>query len=321
VGKDMEKDFRLTLPQHLIGDRGVLEIGNLTCKLYHVPGLHTRSNLTIFIPELGLLFTRREFDGQELPVLETGADLGKLISSLEDILACGKPIKFLLTGHGRPLADPDLLPALNYLRTLKTTVQEFRLLGRTLEELRAAAAFASLPAVQKSPASHLANLEIVWKEDPRSVQPDSSVPADQAADLAAIEKLHQADSAAARIHDINTLITLWTDDGILFLPEREPIRGKAAIWKYMQEQLPGSQKYEISEYLQQFEEVRILGDWAYEWGTFSGTYHLKSGGPDLHERARLFRVLRRQSDGSWKCHRAFAQNLREDRGTPPPDSH
>ncbi|HUU06212.1 MAG TPA: SgcJ/EcaC family oxidoreductase [Patescibacteria group bacterium] len=131
----------------------------------------------------------------------------------------------------------------------------------------------------------------------------------QAADLAAIEKLHQTDMAAAKIHDIKTLITLWTDDGILFLPGREPIRGKAAIWKYLQEQLPESQKYEISEYQQRFEEVQVLGDWAYEWGNFSGTYRLKGGGPDMHERARLFRILRRQPDGSWKCHRAFAQDL------------
>jgi len=129
------------------------------------------------------------------------------------------------------------------------------------------------------------------------------------ADLAAIEKLHQADMAAARIHDITTLITLWTEDGILFLPGQEPILGRAAIWSYMQDQLPESQKYVISEYLHCFEEIQVSGDWAYEWGTFTGTYRLKSGGPERHERARLFRVLRRQQDGSWKCHRAFAQEL------------
>jgi uncharacterized protein (TIGR02246 family) len=134
------------------------------------------------------------------------------------------------------------------------------------------------------------------------------------ADLAAIEKLHRTDMAAARIHDIQTLISLWTNDGILFLSGREPIRGKAAIWKYLQDQLPESQKYEITEYLHRFEEVRVIGDWAYEWATFTGTYHLKGGGPDLHERARLFRILHRQGDGSWKCHRAFAQDLPDHQG-------
>jgi len=129
------------------------------------------------------------------------------------------------------------------------------------------------------------------------------------ADLQAIEKLHQTDMAAAKIHDIKTLISLWTEDGILFLPKEEPLKGRDAIWKYLQEQLPESQQYIISEYVQHFEEVRVMGDWAYEWATFTGSYHLKTGGPELHERARLFRILRRQSDGSWKCHRAFAQDL------------
>lgn len=128
-------------------------------------------------------------------------------------------------------------------------------------------------------------------------------------DLAAIEKLHQTDMAASRAQDIKTLIELWTEDGVLLLAGREPIRGKAAIWKYMQEQQPEMMNYEITEYVHEFEEIRVIGDWAFEWGTFRGTYHLKSGGPDLHERARLFRVLRRQPDGSWKCGRAIGFDL------------
>jgi len=126
VAADIEKDFRLTPPRHLIGDRETLRIGDLTCKLYHAPGLHTRSNLTIFIPELGLLFTRREFDGQGLPVLEAGVDLEKLIGSLEDIVGSNRPVKYILMGHGQPIADPDLRPALEFLKGLRTDRKEGR---------------------------------------------------------------------------------------------------------------------------------------------------------------------------------------------------
>jgi uncharacterized protein (TIGR02246 family) len=129
------------------------------------------------------------------------------------------------------------------------------------------------------------------------------------ADMTAIEKLHETDMAAAKIHDIDTLITLMTDDCILLPPGQEPIRGRGAIWKFMQEQLPENQKYEITEYVQHFEEVKIIGDWAYEWATFHGTYHLKSGGPDLYERSRLFRILCRHSDGSWRVARSIWHGL------------
>ena len=66
-------------------------------------------------------------------------------------------------------------------------------------------------------------------------------------DIAAIEKLHETDMAAAKIHDINTLITLMTDDCILLPPGQEPIRGREAIWKFMQEPLLENQKYEINK--------------------------------------------------------------------------
>jgi ketosteroid isomerase-like protein len=92
-------------------------------------------------------------------------------------------------------------------------------------------------------------------------------------------------------------------------PKQEPIRGREAIWKFMQIQLPESQKYEITEYVQHFEEVKVIGDYAYEWATFHGTYHLKTDGPDLYERSRLFRILRRHTDGSWKVARAIWQEM------------
>lgn len=140
---------------------------------------------------------------------------------------------------------------------------------------------------------------------PESAKPKMA----QDEDLAGIQHLHETDMAAAKIHDIDTLITLITDDCILLPPGQEPIRGRDAIWKFMREQLPENQKYEITEYNQNFEEIKIIGDWAYEWATFHGTYHLKGGGPDLHERSRLFRILRRQSDGTWKVARAIWHEL------------
>jgi uncharacterized protein (TIGR02246 family) len=139
--------------------------------------------------------------------------------------------------------------------------------------------------------------------------PSTAADMPDGADREAIERLHRADMAAAKAHDIATLITLWTDDGVLILPGREPLRGKAAIWEYLQAQLPEARQYEVSEYRHHFEEIQVVGDWAFEWGTYDGTCRRHGGGPEIRERARLFRVLRRQADGSWKCHRAFAQDL------------
>jgi ketosteroid isomerase-like protein len=80
------------------------------------------------------------------------------------------------------------------------------------------------------------------------------------ADLAAIDKLHETDMAAAKVNDIAILLGLFTDDGILFNPGEEPVRGKAALRAYLQGRLPESDKYVITEYAQRFEEVRIAGE-------------------------------------------------------------
>jgi len=115
---DIVKDFHLTTPTHLVDDQETLKTGDITIRLYHVPGLHTRSNLTIYVPELGLVFTRRDFHKNSKPVFEENPDFNKMISSLEDILASGKPVKYIMPGHGKPLSDPDLNVALSYIKSI-----------------------------------------------------------------------------------------------------------------------------------------------------------------------------------------------------------
>lgn len=137
----------------------------------------------------------------------------------------------------------------------------------------------------------------------------SSEPVSQAEDLEEIKKLHERDMAAAKVLDIESLIALWTEDGVLLQPNQEPLVGREAIWSYMQDVLEEQKKYEITEYVQHFEEIKILGDWAYEWGTFHGAYRTLSGGEEMRQRSRLFRILKRQPDGSWKCARAIWHEL------------
>ena len=100
--------FRLCPPKRPAGDRGILSVGDLTIFLYHTPGIHTRSNMTVFIPELGIVFGRREFAGAAQLKLEPGADPAIIARVLEEILASGKSIQYLIPGHGDAVLNPDL---------------------------------------------------------------------------------------------------------------------------------------------------------------------------------------------------------------------
>jgi uncharacterized protein (TIGR02246 family) len=122
---------------------------------------------------------------------------------------------------------------------------------------------------------------------------------------AEIEKLHKADREASLNGDLATLITLMTDDCVLLPPGKPPIVGKDAIQEYFNEQKEQLRDIEITEYIHDFQEIKICGNWAYEWGYFSNTAKPVDGGEIIKGRGKLFRILKLQEDGSWKVSRSI----------------
>lgn len=166
VCEELKAGFVLTLPSLLVNDEYTLKVGHLTFKLYHVPGLHTRSNLTIYVPELGLVFTRINFHQKYFPTLEAGVDMNKLVHSLEDILSYKKPIKFIMPGHGSPLPNPDLTIPAAYFKRLWQVVKEAKKQGKSMAEAEEMfnndKELAKL--TEKFSSKHQSNLSILWKE-------------------------------------------------------------------------------------------------------------------------------------------------------------
>jgi glyoxylase-like metal-dependent hydrolase (beta-lactamase superfamily II) len=201
VRAEVREGFRLTVPNHLVTDRETLDVGDPFICLYHVPGLHTTTNLILYVRELGLVFTRREFIKGALPVLESGLDMAKLLSSLEEIQTASGPlqyvprdservtlrdpnggpdkvrstqsehlaempavpIRYLICGHGDPVENPDLASPLAYLRLLDKTVKAAKERRGTLDQVKADAGLNAIPEVAKYPKVHQANLELVWR--------------------------------------------------------------------------------------------------------------------------------------------------------------
>ena len=126
--------------------------------------------------------------------------------------------------------------------------------------------------------------------------------------LTELQKLHDLDVKASLEVDIETLVSLWSDDGVLLPEGGKPIIGKDAIGKHLQEYKKEADAFGIIEYSQDFEEIKIIGDWAFEWMIFKGAYRMKETGEVIEQRARAFRLLNRQPDGSWKAARVMYQN-------------
>jgi uncharacterized protein (TIGR02246 family) len=122
------------------------------------------------------------------------------------------------------------------------------------------------------------------------------------ADLHAIELINQRDVQFALANDAAAMMSQWTDDFVL-LPAAGPImRGRHAT----AEAFRGVESPEIVDSVLDVQEVKVLGDHAYQWGTYHYSVRTRGGGETIRTSGKLMRILQRQPDGSWKMHRGIA---------------
>ena len=121
-------------------------------------------------------------------------------------------------------------------------------------------------------------------------------------DLRAIEAINQRDVQYALANDAAMMMSQWTDD-IVLLPPAGPIqRGRSVI----AEAFRGVESPEIVESVLDIQEIKVLGDFAFEWGTYHYSVRPRGGGEMVRTSGKLMRILQRQLDGSWKIYRGIS---------------
>ena len=123
--------------------------------------------------------------------------------------------------------------------------------------------------------------------------------------LQAIQELHAKDKAASLQGDIRTLLSLFAEDGIVIPAEGEIIKRKEGLKKMLEQNFKDQEDYTLIEYKHDFKEIKIMGEYAYEWGLYSGAYKSKKNDKILTGSGKLMRILKRQKDGSWKISRSI----------------
>ena len=124
-------------------------------------------------------------------------------------------------------------------------------------------------------------------------------------DKAAIEKLHEEDIQASLALDIPKLEALWTNDIVTMAPGAPAVVGRDANEKKLEADAAKMKSMQILAFDEQWQEVRIQGDWAYEWGSMSGRLQPFSGGDETNYKYNVVRILNRQADGTWKIARSI----------------
>jgi uncharacterized protein (TIGR02246 family) len=121
----------------------------------------------------------------------------------------------------------------------------------------------------------------------------------RAADLAAIEKLHKADIAATLTQDPSSLTNLFSDDAVnLVFPA--PVVGIKAMKEAFEKFRADYPDFQVLKYAPDTKDVQFVDGWAIEVISGESTYKTSAKDNPVTVAGKSMRVLKRQSDGSWK---------------------
>jgi uncharacterized protein (TIGR02246 family) len=124
-------------------------------------------------------------------------------------------------------------------------------------------------------------------------------------DQQAINALHDKDIQASLALDADALESLWADDIVTIAPGGPPVVGKAANRAELDKHIEQMRSTEILAYNEQFQEIQVVGDWAFEYGTITGRTRPFKGGQEQQLQFNVMRILKRQPDTTWRIARSI----------------
>jgi uncharacterized protein (TIGR02246 family) len=150
----------------------------------------------------------------------------------------------------------------------------------------------------------------------RSRPPAQSSPHPPEEDRKAIAELQRRDIEANMALDTEKLLALRADDVVYLVPGRAPLVGQDAVRKYLEEIRRQLADWDMLAYEENWQEVQVVGDFAFEWGTVNIRARQEDERQESAALRNVMQVLRRQPDGDWKISRAV-WNIQSPQPAPP----
>ena len=101
--------------------------------------------------------------------------------------------------------------------------------------------------------------------------------------------------SASSAGDIETVLSLMTDDVVFLTPGRPPMVGKQAFAEASKGQ--SEQPFDMSG-VSAVQEVQVYGDWAYMWTELSIVVTLKESGRSIRRNGHTLSILKKEG-GKW----------------------
>ena len=101
--------------------------------------------------------------------------------------------------------------------------------------------------------------------------------------------------SASKAGDLETVLSLMTDDVVFLTPGRPPMVGKQAFAEASKAQ--SEQPFEMSG-ASDVQEIQVLGEWAYMWTKLSIVVTPTKGGQPIRRAGHTLSILKKQG-GKW----------------------
>ena len=120
-----------------------------------------------------------------------------------------------------------------------------------------------------------------------------------AADAAAISGIWETYSSSLNDGDIDTWLSIWTEDGVQMPPNEAAVVGMDQL----RQRNGGGMDLFVIDIEITNEEVEVDGNLAFSRGHYVATFSPKDGAQPIPVDGKFMTILKRQTDSSWKIHR------------------
>jgi glyoxylase-like metal-dependent hydrolase (beta-lactamase superfamily II) len=137
--QELQSGFVPTYPSVLFEKSMVLDMGDMTIELYSIGGMHTDSDIVVFVPEEGLVAIGDVAPDQMLPYIrkELKSDFSVTLENWGRIVESGREIKYVNMAHSDMFLSVDTFKEqYKYLSTLWNGVSEMFRQGMTREDAK-----------------------------------------------------------------------------------------------------------------------------------------------------------------------------------------
>ena len=118
-------------------------------------------------------------------------------------------------------------------------------------------------------------------------------------DLEDINRVRDAHVAALNAGDAEAWAEQFTDDGVQMPPNAPANVGRTMIGSWSR---PFLGQFRL-QFALAVDEVRVLGEWAFERGGYTISLHPKAGGPPMQDMGKYITVYQRKPGDTWRMAR------------------